>query len=488
MRRIFHMSNRVDIPQPGKPTAGGLDEVIAEPLIGHKAVRFGWSGNENNLLKDNATYEDVLASVVTTVRGNTTYLTYDLPRQDFNRFYAGTANGFLWMGQHRRTELAAEAFSRENNVAYERVNRMVARVAKEFIEPTDILKIHDFHNYFVGEEFNRLGVQNPKGFFLHIPPFDAAAVENFESREQQLFIKRLTEKLFEYDFVGLQSLRSLRDLRTLISETEPKKLELFETETFRDKANAHGVHTRFGAFPVGVDINKYFQMAKAWENHPQTQDFIQKHTVGYVDKMSVDRMDPAKGIVAKAFGVGKYLREFGSDGEYLNILQIAPYGRRSTPAYRDEFNCVSTAFKSLNEIFYPNAATLHIAPVERPIHLGLARQANEILVTSLADGFNIYILEGLAANLQREKPAVGILSKFTGAAEVLNGAVLRVDPSDPNSVAGAINRAHGMGLAERQHLSGLFADIMVKFSNQNWQGAIVNATIEASKPRLSLSR
>ena len=405
------------------------------------------------------------------------YVTYDLRKSDYEGFYDGTNNGFLWPALHGRVDLAAPAFSREDNKKYESVNRLVAKIADIVLKPGDIANFHDSHLFLAA---SYMKAENPKGFFLHIPAQSADLIENLESREQQKFIMRVSEALFSYDFVGVQSKQDLAKLRSVIGETVPKKLDLFETETFRDTPNSKGVHTQFGAFPVGVDVDKYTSIAKSALLKPETQEFLDNNTI---DIISVDRLDPAKGLVAKATGVGRYLIQYGNI-DNTHLLQIAPVGRKGTQAYGDEFIRVETGFNNLNEIFGANVATLHAKAVPRPIHLAAARQANEILVTSLADGFNIYILEALAANVGREKPAVGILSKFTGAADILNGHVLRVDPRNPASIAQAIHTAKNMGAGQRQDMLGGVIEATQSNSNEHWQCAVLEATTRASQSRM----
>ena len=109
MSRIFHISNRVDIPEPGAATAGGLDEAISKTPEGYSMVRFGWSGKE---IPDEDYDPDKAVHI--TEQDGVTYITLDLKQSDFNSFYNVVANGALWPLFHYRTDIAEMDISRED--------------------------------------------------------------------------------------------------------------------------------------------------------------------------------------------------------------------------------------------------------------------------------------------------------------------------------------------------------------------------------------
>lgn len=482
MKRIFHISNRVDIPEPGVATAGGLDEAIADAPAGYEVVRFGWSGKLID--KDVYSEEDAVRSVK---RGNVTYITYDMTKEDLDGFYNGTANSFLWPLFHFRVDVAAPGFNKDDNKIYDRVNHDVAERAKRFIRPDDVVIVHDYHFLKMGKELtsgpNPIG--NPVGFFLHIPTPNSDLIEDLEDRQQQLYVYSLMEHLYDFDFVGLQSQRDVNSLHTLIGQTaKPQDTELFETQTFRGIPNRRGHHTTFGAFPVAGNTEKYSALAKQSENSREVRDFIHNNTPdGIVDTMSVDRLDYSKGLVAKARGVGRWLHEFGNKDERIHLLQIAPPGRTDVRAYQDEILKTRTAFQDVNEIF-GDVATLHLDKVARPVHLGLARNSNIGLITPLRDGYNLYIGEYLAAQKGRENPGVAVASKFAGAAAVLNGSIVTVDPRRPDDIARGIQAAQMMGAQQRQDMLGRAIEIQTEYSNERWQRALIDATKDSSERRL----
>jgi trehalose 6-phosphate synthase len=79
---------------------------------------------------------------------------------------------------------------------------------------------------------------------------------------------------------------------------------------------------------------------------------------------------------------------------------------------------------------------------------GLYRMASVGLVTPLRDGMNLVAKEFVAAQ-SHDDPGVLILSRFAGAAQELDGALV-VNPYDIEATARAIARAYDMELEERQ--------------------------------------
>ncbi len=84
----------------------------------------------------------------------------------------------------------------------------------------------------------------------------------------------------------------------------------------------------------------------------------------------------------------------------------------------------------------------------RSVLAGIYRAARVGLVTPLRDGMNLVAKEFVAAQ-DPEDPGVLILSRFAGAAEQLQEALI-VNPYSPDDIADAIARALAMTLDERK--------------------------------------
>ncbi len=65
--------------------------------------------------------------------------------------------------------LGLGAFSRSDYAGYSRVNRTFARALAKLVEPDDIIWVHDYHLLPLAAELRGLGLDNPIGYFHHIP-------------------------------------------------------------------------------------------------------------------------------------------------------------------------------------------------------------------------------------------------------------------------------------------------------------------------------
>jgi trehalose 6-phosphate synthase len=86
--------------------------------------------------------------------------------------------------------------------------------------------------------------------------------------------------------------------------------------------------------------------------------------------------------------------------------------------------------------------------VSRASLAGFHRQARVGIVTPLRDGMNLVAKEYIAAQ-DPEDPGVLILSRFAGAAEELDEAII-VNPYDPEEITEAMHQALIMPLDERK--------------------------------------
>lgn len=464
MSRIIHFSNRVEVPQVGKATAGGLDEVIAYSPEGVETVRIGWSGNTCETL------EQVEDSITTTRRGNISYITFDIPKNLFDPYYNQLINGFLWPLFHHRADIAKEGFSPESLKGYIKVNELFAKIGARYLKEGDEIIVHDKHLLLLGHHLKEKNVNLPMGFFFHTPCPSAGLLEDTRDFEQQRLVRYLLSHLFDFDMVGCQSRHDLMGLKSImvdydLDDAPPN----YEAETWTNKK---GKKTQFGAFPVAGNNALYEQQSREWVNHKETTAFIKNFfPSGEIEALGVDRLDYTKGLVPRAQAVGRWLHEQGK-GNDLKYLQIAPFGRDAVLAYQLERAKVETAFEGLTQQF-GSQVKLYMDKGRREIILGMTRRLGTndspgiILITPLRDGFNLVATETMVAK-DPSNPAVTILSKYAGAAGVLEKSCLLVDPTNVADIAEKIGRARMMGLEERQEMHGIGMQVLEGHTSQKW--------------------
>ena len=131
-------------------------------------------------------------------------------------------------------------------------------------------------------------------------------------------------------------------------------------------------------------------------------------------------------------------------------MQIAPPTREEVAAYvdiREELEGLSGNINGeFGDFDWTPVRYIHRS-IQRDILAALFRGSKAGLVTPLRDGMNLVAKEYVAAQ-DDDDPGVLILSRFAGAAEDLEEALI-VNPYDIDDVATAMQRALKMPLAER---------------------------------------
>ena len=226
MSRIIIVSNRV--ADPGKAAqAGGVAVALDDVLTRRGGVWAGWDGRVVEEAKD-------IASQSRRKR-KAAVLTTSLTRQEHEGFYLGYSNSVLWPVFHNRLDLAQ--FEAGFFDIYRDVNARFAKLIAPLLQPGDIIWVHDYHFIMLGLELRKLGVENPIGFFLHIPfPPAQSFLAIPEHRE-------LARALSAYELVGLQTRSDVGNF-----------LEYPATGCRRSPANRRA-HSRFRAHHGGREFS-----------------------------------------------------------------------------------------------------------------------------------------------------------------------------------------------------------------------------------------
>ncbi len=365
-----------------------------------------------------------------------TLATVDLSREEHDSYYLGYSNSVLWPVFHYRLDLAQ--FDAGYFDGYQRVNRMFAHHLMSLIRPDDVLWVHDYHLIPLAAKLRKLGCVNRIGFFLHIPlppPLILAAIPQHEW---------LIRSLFAYDLVGFQSEADLTHFSRYV-ETEGHA-EVLGGNRYR----IQGRVLKASAFPIGIDVDEFATLTHA----PEACEMFDRMRSEYSRRrllLGVERLDYSKGLPQRITAFRKLLKNYPDNLNSTTLIQIVSPSRESVSSYNDLLQQLESLCGSLNgdygELDWMPVRYIH-RNVEREHLPGLYRVAEVALVTPLRDGMNLVAKEFIAAQDPAD-PGVLVLSRFAGAAEQLNEALL-VNPYDTSGMADAIERALQMPLTERQ--------------------------------------
>jgi trehalose 6-phosphate synthase len=450
--RLVCVSNRVAIPRRGG-APGGLSVGLLAALRQTGGLWFGWGGE---LVDDEPGEPEVL------IRDNITFVTVDLRRRDFDRYYNGYANSTLWPVCHYL--LRSFRYSEDQHEAYERVNRQMAQRLLPLLRPDDLIWIHDYHLIPLGERLRELGAAQPVGFFLHIP---------FPHIEMLRILPTYAEHLRQlsaYDVVGFQT---DNDLRSFLSGVE--------YVWGRDVIGADGRITigarsfNVGVFPIGIDAVAVAAQA-ADASHSEAVRRMSASLLGRRLMIGVDRLDYSKGLVERFAAYQSFLESYPANLGKITFMQIAPLSRTDVRAYAEIRQALEQSAGRINGRF-ADADWTPIRYLNRNIPhgalMGYLRAAQVALVTPARDGMNLVAKEFVAAQDPAD-PGVLILSPLAGAARELSGAI-QANPYDAKGLGHAIQAALAMPLAERRERHASMLEIVRSNDVRAWHERFIAA-------------
>jgi len=461
--RTVIVSNRVHLPGERGARAGGLAMAMREAVKRTGGLWFGWSG----AITEGALEARLVAA------GKVTYATVDLARQDYEQYYLGYANGTLWPLLHYR--LGLMAYRHEDYQGYLRVNMRMARQLQPFLQPDDLVWVHDYHLIPLGAALRALGVANRIGFFLHTPFPSIDVLSALPHHE------RMIEAVAAYDLVGFQT-EAATDAFLGCVRACPGGEMLGRAAFALD-----GRRSRVSTFPIGMDAEDFARLA-GQAAHSAEARRLKESLSGRNLIIGVDRLDYSKGIPQRFEAIEGLLTAYPEQRRRFNYLQITPYSRADLTQYRAFRRELEGLAGRVNGKF----AEFDWSPIRyvnrsfsQQTLAGFYRAARVGLVTPLRDGMNLVAKEFVAAQDPLD-PGVLVLSRFAGAAKELDAALL-VNPIDATEMAAALHRALEMPRGERSERWQAMMAANRRNTLDHWRDSFLAAldggTI-ASPPRL----
>lgn len=456
MSRLVVVSNRVaDLRESSQ--AGGLAVAIGDALREKGGLWFGWDGE---VVESGRRVPPAI-----TTDGPVTTITLPLTEKDYQEYYSGFSNKVLWPIFHYRLDLAQ--FETAYLEGYKRVNSKFADALSPLLKPDDQIWVHDYHLIPLAEELRKRGHKHKIGFFLHIPfpsPDILAAAPESEW---------LLQALFCYDVVGFQTRADLGNFERSILDQELG--EVFIGGRLR-------VHSRTiiaDSFPIGIDVDAFAALARSTEADKQIE-LLQRRTIARTHIIGVDRLDYSKGLPERLLAFRKFLAAHPENHKMVTMMQIAPPTREDVDAYADIRHELESLSGSINGQFgdfdWTPLRYIHRS-IPRNTLAALFRGSQVGLVTPLRDGMNLVAKEYVAAQ-DSDNPGVLVLSRFAGAAEDLEEALI-VNPYDIDEVSESLHTAIVMPLRERQDRHNALLARIRRHDAKNWREGFLSVLSEA---------
>ncbi|MEO0997212.1 MAG: trehalose-6-phosphate synthase, partial [Pseudomonadota bacterium] len=354
---------------------------------------------------------------------------------------------------------------------YRRVNAIFARKLAPLIKPGDIIWVHDYHLIPLASELRSAGIDNPIGFFLHVP---FPSYEAFRAIPGHEFLLRC---LCAYDVVGFQTDRDLAAFRTCVKQPSIGG-EFIDERRIR----VPGGELIADDFPIGIDVDELNTLAG------------EAQTLGRVNRMvrsldgrdliiGVDRLDYSKGLTQRFQSYERLLVKYPNFQNNLVFMQIAPPTRTGVRAYDEIRAELEQQAGRINGRF----ADTDWVPIrylnkglDRKALMGFFRNARSALVTPVRDGMNLVAKEYVASQ-DRRNPGIPVLSSLAGAARELTEAVI-VNPYDKDDVADGVATALEMPVTERRRRHEAMIEVLQRNDVTAWRRRFVDALASARQP------
>jgi trehalose 6-phosphate synthase len=433
-REVIVVSNREPCIHDATPageivcrrSAGGLVTAL-EPIV--QACRGIWvaqgSGSGDRVVTDPAGH-------VVVGQQDSSYLLRRVwvSAEEQRSYYDGFANEGLWPLCH--AAFSAPIFRRSDWIGYERINRRFAdAVAEEIRGDQAIVLVQDYHLALVPRMLRERRPDAIVVAFWHVP---WPAAEQFSLCP---YGREIVEGLLGSNILGFQTSTHVANFMRCVDDSAAQTVDR-RLGIVRDGDRTVSVR----AYPISIewpsrwmsampDIEECRRTVRAELRLDQRCSLV----------VSVDRLDYTKGFEERLAAIERLLEIRAVDRQRLAFLQLAAPTRVTIPRYQELAARVRSHIARINQRlgddqFQP---VIYLEQFTEPAEVfRYYRAADVCYVGSLDDGMNLVAKEFVSA--RDDEQGTLVLSRFTGAARELAGAVI-VNPFDVDGVAEALASA-----------------------------------------------
>jgi trehalose 6-phosphate synthase len=285
----------------------------------------------------------------------------------------------------------------------------------------------------------------------------------------------LLRGLLGNDLLEFQTERYAKNFLACVAELLPDLM--VDMEGGRVRIDSREV--KVGAFPISIDVQHFEDLASADAAERLALKLRQRYSSG--DRqlgVCVDRVDYTKGIPQRLRALDLMWKRHPELRERLTFVIVATPSRSGIDAYKNLELEVAATVREINERYRTDDWTPILLIAENVAADRLAaifRAADVCLVSSLQDGMNLVAKEFIAS--QQEERGVLLLSRFTGAADEIEGAVL-INPFNVDGLADGIRLAMEMPLEERQRRMRRMRADLRRATIFDWLESVIGAAAQ----------
>ncbi|MDO9153487.1 MAG: trehalose-6-phosphate synthase [Paludibacter sp.] len=376
-------------------------------------------------------------------------------------FYFGFSNEGLWPLCH--IAHTRPTFREEDWYYYKKVNEDFANaVLKETADEDEpFILIQDYHFALLPALIKKEKPNAKVAIFWHIP------WPNPESFGICPWQKEILRGMLGADLIGFHTQYHCNHFLETVNRTLESRVLW---ESFSVKLKGHS--TLVKPFPISIAFTP-----KDFDNKmPKIKPSQLLAAYGITAKhigIGVDRVDYTKGLIEKFLAIERFFEKYPAYVGNFTFVQIGAPSRSELKSYSDIMNDIvneseriNLRFKSKNWKPLLLLNQYHSQSEIAPFY----SSADFCMVSSLHDGMNLVAKEFVAS--RNHNDGTLILSRFTGAAKDLQGALI-INPYDIDHSADAIKSALGMTIEEQHHRMSQMRQEIVNHNIYLWAANLI---------------
>ena len=352
----------------------------------------------------------------------------------YEPYYNEVSNRLLWFTVHQLWGEPYEPSGVGWREAWEDYQAVNAMVAEEVVAADgDEIYLQDYHLTTAAERVGKAQPQASILQYIHTP----WCPPEYLRRLPDEIARSVVEGLLAADVVGFSS-QTWCDAFLRCAEA------VVGASVDELSARHDGHTTAVLPFVLGVDADDLAASAASDEVQRAGED-LDAEADGRAMVLRVDRTDLSKNILR---GLVAYEALLDRHPEHRDVVwhyaHLNP-SRQGVAEYRDYLQRCQEVVDRIHERFGERCLTFFVGD-DYPRSIAAQQRSDVLLTNPVTDGTNLVAKEGPVLN---RRDGVLILSRTAGAADVLSGGALLVNPYDVEEQVEALHRALTMGADER---------------------------------------
>jgi trehalose-6-phosphate synthase len=385
-----------------------------------------------------------------------------ISKEEEQHFYYGFSNEGLWPLCHMAH--TRPLFRMEDWQYYLEVNRKFCDIILEEIktEEKPFILIQDYHFALLPVMIKKSRPDARVSLFWHIP------WPNPESFGICPWQEDILLGMLGADLIGFHTQYHCNNFLSTVNRTLEARVAW---ETFTVRIGDHT--TRVSPFPISI---AYTMKDYNQENTNTTivSEVLKSHKIqAQVIGVGVDRIDYTKGILERFHSIERFMEKYPFYQGKFTFVQIGAPSRTFIKNYSNLVDNVEIEAERINRKFQTQVWKPILLLSRHHSHQEITpyyRVASLCMVTSLHDGMNLVAKEFVAS--RNDNAGVLILSKFTGAAQELSGALI-VNPYHIEEMADAIKTALEMPEDELQLRMNQMRQTILRHNIYSWAAGLL---------------